>query len=163
MELEFSMPGTQDLFERRTSLGYQVNHLARLMAQALRTRIEPYGVVPGQFAQLLALYEQDGLTQNELCAQVQIDQSTMAHTLKRMERDGLIDRVADLVDRRRAIITLTPRASSLRTGLVEAARKANAEATRGLDPDEVTACVSLVTRMISNLESSSPAESVATS
>lgn len=157
------MPGTHDSFERHTSLGFQINHLARLMAQALRTRIEPYGVVPGQFAQLLALYEQDGLTQNELCAQVQIDQSTMAHTLKRMERDGLIDRVADPADRRRAIITLTPRASSLQVGLVEAAREVNAEATRGLDADEVDACVSLVIRMIANLESSSPAGSVATS
>lgn len=157
------MPGAQDIFERRRSLGYQVNHLARLMAQALQTRIEPYGVVPGQFAQLLALYEQDGLTQNELCAQVQIDQSTMAHTLKRMERDGLIDRVTDPADRRRAIITLTPRANSLRAGLLEAARAVNAAATRELDADEVDACVSLVTRMIANLESSSRAERVATS
>ena len=34
--------------------------LARLMAQALRAKISPLGVVPGQFAQLLALYEEEG-------------------------------------------------------------------------------------------------------
>jgi DNA-binding MarR family transcriptional regulator len=161
--LEFSMSDAPGGFDRRTSLGYQVNHLARLMAQGLRTRIETYGVVPGQFAQLLALFEHDGLTQNELCAQVQIDQSTMAHTLKRMERDGLIHRVADPADRRRAIITLTPRASALQAALLDAARDANAEATRGLDADEVTTCVSLLTRMIANLEPSSSADGVATS
>ena len=53
---------------RQSSLGYQVNHLARLMAQALRERIAPFGVVPGQFAQLLALYEQDASRAFELGA-----------------------------------------------------------------------------------------------
>ena len=141
-------------FTRRESLGYQVNHLARLMAQALRTRIEPHGVVPGQFAQLLALYEEDGLNQNDLCARVRIDQSTMAHTLKRMERDGLIDRVPDPNDRRRAIIRLSPRAHALRSTLVAAASVVNEEATRGLDDQDRAAFLSLITRVIANLEPS---------
>ncbi|MGH3459102.1 MarR family winged helix-turn-helix transcriptional regulator [Aeromicrobium sp.] len=149
-------------FTRRESLGYQVNHLARLMAQALRTRIEPHGVVPGQFAQLLALYEEDGLTQNDLCARVRIDQSTMAHTLKRMERDGLIDRIPDPNDRRRASIRLSPRAQSLRDTLVQAAEDVNAEATRGLDDDERATCLALVTQVIANLEPSTPLDQVAT-
>lgn len=75
----------------RVSLGYQVNHLARMLAQALRERIAPLGVVPGQFAQLLVLHEQDGLTQAQLCERVRIEQPTMANTLARMERDGLIE------------------------------------------------------------------------
>jgi DNA-binding MarR family transcriptional regulator len=41
--------------------------------------------------------------------QVSIDQSTMAHTLKRMERDGLVRRLPDPLDGRRAIIWLTDR------------------------------------------------------
>jgi hypothetical protein len=40
---------------RHSSLGDQVNHLARLLAHALGARIAPLGVVPGQVAQLLAL------------------------------------------------------------------------------------------------------------
>lgn len=139
-------------FDRHESLGYQVNHLARLMAQALRVRIEPHGVVPGQFAQLLALYEEDGITQNDLCARVRIDQSTMAHTLKRMERDGLIDRVPDPEDRRRAIIKLTAKARELRSTLVAAARDVNTEAMSGLTDDERAFCVALITRVTANLE-----------
>lgn len=138
--------------DRRASLGYQVNHLARLLAQALRDRIEPHGVVPGQFAQLLALFEEDGLTANELCERVQIDQSTMAHTLKRMERDGLIRRTPDPSDGRRALITVTPLARSLQPDLVRAALDVNAVAARGLGPDGVAACMSAITLMIANLE-----------
>ena len=140
---------------RSASLGYQVNHLGRLLAHALRARIAPYGVVPGQFAQLLALYEHDGpagLTQNELCQRVRIDQSTMAHTLQRMARDGLIERTADVADRRRTLITLTERARQLEAGLLDAAREVNASAARGLPEDEVAACLQTLSRMIANLE-----------
>ena len=46
-----------------SSVGYQVNRLARLFEVALRNRIAAYGVVPGQFPALLALYERDRQTQ----------------------------------------------------------------------------------------------------
>jgi hypothetical protein len=38
----------RESFSRSTSLGYQVNHLARLFGVALHRRIAPLGVVPGQ-------------------------------------------------------------------------------------------------------------------
>jgi DNA-binding MarR family transcriptional regulator len=137
---------------RQSSLGYQVNHLARLLAQALRQRIEPVGVVPGQFAQLLALYEQDGLTQRELCERVRIEQPTMAVTLKRMERDGLVERVPDPDDGRRARVMLTGRSRALEPELTSAARTVNAVATDGLTAEEIEAFMATMSRLIDNLE-----------
>lgn len=141
---------------RRNSLGYQINHLARLLEQALRREIEPHGVVPGQFAQLLALYEQEPLSQRELCERVQIEQSTMAYTLQRMERDGLIERVADPTDQRRVRISLTERARHRRTALVEAARAVNNRATSTIDDLDVATVLSTIDQMIKNLEVSNP-------
>ena len=69
-----------------SSVGYQVNRLARLFEVALRERIAAYGVVPGQFPALLALFEQEGQTQRELCQVASVDQSTMAKTLARRPR-----------------------------------------------------------------------------
>jgi DNA-binding MarR family transcriptional regulator len=135
-----------------SSLGYLVNHLARLLAQALRERIEPHGVVPGQFAQLLALYESDGLTQAELCARVQIEQPTMANTLARMERDGLITRTPDPADQRRSVVRLTEHARRLEPDLVAAAQSVNALATRGLSDDQITAFHAALRATIANLE-----------
>lgn len=137
---------------RETSLGYQVNHLARLMERALRERIEPFGVVPGQFAQLLALYEADGLTQAELCARVQIEQPTMANTLARMERDGLITRGPHPSDRRRSLVMLTSRARELEDELVSAAHAVNAVATRGLAEHDVATVMAALAAVIENLE-----------
>jgi DNA-binding MarR family transcriptional regulator len=135
-----------------SSLGYLVNHLARLLGQALRERIEPYGVVPGQFAQLLALYESDGVTQAELCNRVQIEQPTMANTLARMERDGLITRTPDPADQRRALVRLTEHARRLEPDLLTAARAVNALATQGLTDEEVATFQTALRATIANLE-----------
>lgn len=137
---------------RKHSLGYQVNHLARLFEQQLRIRIEGHGVVPGQFAQILALYEEEPLTQRELCDRVQIEQPTMAYTLQRMERGGLIQRTADRVDGRRVQITLTARARALQRALVGAARQVNDIATDGMDEGQIAALMSSIETMIKNLE-----------
>jgi DNA-binding MarR family transcriptional regulator len=142
----------QPLLQRKGSLGYQVNHLSRLLAHALRARVQSFGVVPGQFAQLLALYERDGRTQAELCRAVQIEQATMANTLNRMERDGLISRTADPDDRRRTLIHLTPKARDLEAVLVASAREVNSAATAGLSEAEIAAFLSTMQRVIANLE-----------
>jgi DNA-binding MarR family transcriptional regulator len=136
---------------RQESLGYQVNHLARLLAQALAVRIAPDGVVPGQFAQLLALYEEDDLTQRELCDRIRIEQATMANTLQRMQRDGLVDCVPDRTDRRRMRVKLTERARTLEPDLAAAARAVNAAATQGLSDEEVAAFMRITGTVIQNL------------
>jgi DNA-binding MarR family transcriptional regulator len=141
-----------DEFTRESSLGYQVNHLARLLETALHQRISPLGVVPGQFAQMLALYEEDGLTQRQLCDLVRIEQPTMAKTLQRMERDVLIRREPDRSDRRRTRVLLTARARALRGDLVDAATKVNAAATKGLSDHEVNEFMRTLARIIDNLE-----------
>jgi DNA-binding MarR family transcriptional regulator len=138
---------------REDSLGYQVNHLSRLLAHALRERIEPLGVVPGQFAQLLALYETDGLTQAQLCERVEVEQPTMANTLARMERDNLITRVPDPLDRRRSLVRLTPRARDVEPALVAAAREVNTVATRGLTDHDIATLMSTIAAVIANLNS----------
>jgi DNA-binding MarR family transcriptional regulator len=136
---------------RETSLGYQVNLLARLFERALRERISRHGVVPGQFPALLCLYEQDALTQAEIGSLVQIEQPTIAKTLQRMERDGLIRRAPDPDDRRRVRIHLTPRARALEPTLAAAAREINARAVDGLAPAEQQDLIDTITHVIANL------------
>jgi DNA-binding MarR family transcriptional regulator len=143
---------TDDPLLRLESLGYLTNHLARLFAHALAERIGEHGVSPGQFAQLLALYEQDGLTQRELCERVRIEQATMAKTLQRMERDGLVRSEPDPVDRRRIRVYLTEKARRLKPRLTAAGHAVNDDATAGLTAKDVEIYRGLVQRLIANLE-----------
>lgn len=143
-------------FSRHTSLGYQVNLLARSLEQALRCRIAGHGVVPGQFPALLALYEQERRSQAELCQLVRIEQPTMANTLNRMQRDGLISRDPDPTDGRRSLVELTARGRALEPALVAAAQSVNAEATEGLSDVEVETLMSLLVRVVEKLDSAAP-------
>lgn len=143
---------------RETSLGYQTNLLARLFEHALREAIAPHGVVPGQFPVLLSLYEHDGLTQAELCRQVRIEQPTMAKTLQRMERDGLIRRAPDPHDRRRIRIHLTTRARRLEKPLAAAGHHVIATAVHGLTPAQAATLLTTISHLIANLEHSTDAQ-----
>ncbi len=135
-----------------TSAGYLVNLMARLFAEGLRKRIAPLGIVPGQFPALLALWERDGLTQKELLAQVAIEQATLANTLARMERDGLIVRKEHPADARARTIHLTEKAQSIRSAAYEAAIEINSEALAGLSEEERQEFLNLIGRTISSLQ-----------
>ncbi|MCE8468244.1 MarR family transcriptional regulator, partial [Rhodovulum sulfidophilum] len=87
-------------FDKDDSAGYLANHMARLFAAALTRRIAPLGLMPGQFMVLLELWREDGLTQRDLVERLDVEQATIANTLNRMERDGLILREPDAADRR---------------------------------------------------------------
>jgi DNA-binding MarR family transcriptional regulator len=134
-----------------SSVGYQVNRLARLYESALRQRIAAFGVVPGQFPALLALFEHDGQTQRELCRVADVDQSTMAKTLARMRRDGLISEEPDPDDARRVRYYLTPVARKLESDLAAAGHDVIAIATRGIPADRLEAFDQALAEMAANL------------
>lgn len=138
-------------FEKDKSAGYLANHMARLFALALHERIAPLGLAPAQFMTLLELWEKDGLTQKDLVQRLDIEQATMANTLKRMERDGLIRREPDPDDRRSQLIRLTPEARALEGPAKDAAQAVNAKALAGLLDDERDTFIRLMTRVTSAL------------
>ena len=139
-------------FRRMQSLGYLTNHLARLFAQELALQIKPLGIVPGQFPALLELYEQDGQTQKALVEKLDVEQATMANTLNRMERDGLVERRDHAADGRAKTIHLTSKSQAIQSEAFAAARAANMKAMSGLSPDEQRQMIGIMQRMIASLK-----------
>ncbi len=139
-------------FQRDTSQGYLVNLMARLFARHLELRLKSHGLALGAFPALLHLWERDGLTQKELVELLGIEQPTMAATLTRMERDGLITRLRDEVDGRVQRVWLTEKARSLRRPAIAEAAAVNDLATEGLSDNEKPAFLDMVSRIITALE-----------
>ena len=139
-------------FDRQTSAGYLVNHMARLFAEELRKRIAPLGIVPGQFPALLVLWEQDGLTQKQILELVAIEQATLANTLTRMERDGLIVRKEHSADARARTIHLTKKARSIRDAAYKAANETNQAALEGMSQVDRDAFLNLMRRTIEKIQ-----------
>ncbi|MEA2480763.1 MAG: hypothetical protein QOJ07_2685 [Thermoleophilaceae bacterium] len=134
------------------SLGHAFALMSRLLERELRRGLSEYAVTPGQLPVLLALYERDGQTQTELAGTVGVEQPTMAATLTRMERDGLVRRELDADDGRRVGVFLTRAAVRLEKPLTDTVRVANRRALRGLSGDERSLLYGLTERLRANLE-----------
>lgn len=145
-------------FDKDQSAGYVVNHMARLFAAALTERIKPLGLSTGQFPILLQLWREEGLTQKQLVERLDLEQATIANTLTRMERDGLIQRKPHPLDGRAQCIHLTPKARALEAPAVEAAQAVNAIALASLPPVAQKAFMRAMGQVIEALQSSLQAE-----
>ena len=135
-------------FSKTQSAGYLINHVARIFARGLTARIKPLGLTTGTFPALLELWDTDGLTQKQLVERLDIEQATMANTLARMERDGLILRKKDVSDGRVQRIWLTEQARGLRDSAILAAIEENAGELSGLTADERAQFVTLMQMII---------------
>jgi len=113
------------VFNRVDSATYLASQLAKAFSRSLQQRAADLGFSPGQFPVLMELWAEDGLTQKQLLDRVDIEQATMANTLARMERDGLIERRPHPSDRRAQLIFLTSRAKALEADAIAAAQAAD--------------------------------------
>jgi DNA-binding MarR family transcriptional regulator len=135
-------------FAIEDSLGFLINRAARTFASRLAAELRPHDVGIGQWAVLLHLWADDGMTQARLSRRVAIEQPTMVRTIDRMERDGLVTRTPDPSDRRASRITLTERGWSLRDVLVPLAEKVNRSSTSHLTDDELATLKRLLAKLV---------------
>lgn len=132
-------------------LGLAVNTLGRNITWSLAQRTARHGVFPGVNPVIAWLMQLSESTQSELSRLVGIEQPTMAVTLKRMERDGLISRSPDPTHGRRATVRLTPKGRKLSQLMTKAAREVEKLAMQGLSAREVDEFFRVANLMTQNL------------
>lgn len=135
-------------FQKERSAGFLANQMARLFAKGLQQRIRSLGLAPAQFMTLLALWDEDGLTQSELVRRLDVEQATMANTLTRMERDGLIERRSNPADGRSQSIHMTQKAKDLCIPATDAAGAQNEAALADFSASERELFLVLMQRAI---------------
>jgi MarR family transcriptional regulator for hemolysin len=141
----------EEHYDRDASGGYVTNRAARLFIRALERRLLHGGV--GQMPVFLALINGGALTQTELARTASVEQPTMANTLQRMERDGLIDRTPDPADKRSTLVSLSKLGRRRAAEAMEAALEVNGVALAPLTAAERKSFFSLIHRIIAALES----------
>jgi DNA-binding MarR family transcriptional regulator len=145
-------------FVKEDSAGFLANHLARIFARGLSARIRPLGLTTGAFPALLALWEKDGQTQKQLTGLLDVEQATMANTLSRMERDGLVRRLRDETDGRVQRIWLTETARNLREPALQAAMEENRETLAPLSETDRRHFIRLLRTIIESSQARRSAE-----
>jgi MarR family transcriptional regulator, transcriptional regulator for hemolysin len=124
----------QMTIQREQSAGYLTNWAGRLFVRAIEKRI-PNGRA-GQMPVFFALVGKRRLSQRDLAIAAAVEQPTMAATLTRMERDGMIVREPDPQDGRSALVRLTELGETSAEASLAAAREVNTLALSRLSPEE---------------------------
>lgn len=140
----------EESYDRDTSGGYVTNRAARAFIRALERRLRNGSA--GQMPVFLALRGGNACTQTELARLVSVEQPTMANTLARMERDGLIARTPDPADRRSSLVSLSKLGNKRAGEAMEAALAVNEAAFASLSSAERKTFFELLHRVIAALD-----------
>lgn len=141
---------------RDNSAGYMANWTARLFARAIDRRLKPLGLSSAHMPVMFALRDGAEMSQKALARAAAIEQPTMAATLSRMERAGLVQRRPDPADRRAMLFSLTRPAREKAGAVWAAALEVNDLALSGLAPAERDAFLAMLGRVVANLGSAEP-------
>jgi MarR family transcriptional regulator, transcriptional regulator for hemolysin len=137
--------------ERRI-LGLTVNTLGRAIMRNLTRRTARHGVLPGAYPVIAWLMRLPQSSQAELGRLIGVEQPTMAITLRRMERGGIIERTPDPNHGRRSHVRLTPRGKRLSEVMTRAANDVEKVAAKGLTPRELNEFYRLAGALTENLQ-----------
>ena len=94
-------------------------------------------ISPEQWTILLALWEKDGITQQELCNATFKDKPSMTRLIDNMERQHLVVRISDKKDRRNNLIHLTKTGRELENKAYKIANATLEQALQGLSLEEL--------------------------
>ncbi|WP_019423503.1 MarR family winged helix-turn-helix transcriptional regulator [Paenibacillus sp. OSY-SE] len=102
------------LLKLDNQLCFAVYAASREMTKLYRPLLERLDITYPQYLTLLALWERDGMTVKSLGARLYLDSGTLTPMLKRMEQQGLLERMRDPEDERKVIITLTDKGRAMK-------------------------------------------------
>jgi DNA-binding MarR family transcriptional regulator len=99
-------------------LCFAVQAAARAFERRYTELLAPLGLTYPQYVVMLALWQEDGQYQRDLCRRLHLDSGTLTPLLKRLEAVGLVSRARDAQDERLLRLTLTPKGQALRAEAV---------------------------------------------
>ncbi|TGK16936.1 MarR family winged helix-turn-helix transcriptional regulator [Leptospira kmetyi] len=140
-------------FRIENTLGYRVNRCGIAMRQDLRRRFNEQGhsITPEEWIILNRLWENDGLTQNEISQKTIKDKTTVTRFLSKMEEDGLIQRKSSKEDKRVNHVHLTAKGKKLKELLIPIAKELMSNAAEGISHEHLRITLETLKQIETNL------------
>lgn len=113
-----------------------IREITNLYTLRVRIEAENLGIRNAYRTLLSQLYVKDGGTQLELADKTGMKAPTVSITLRKMEKDGLVDRVVDEKDLRKTHVYLTDKGKKTTEDLKAAIDRINEGFVKGLSDEE---------------------------
>lgn len=138
-------PAYTDLWSRP---GFLARRLHQLHAALFLEECGGHDVTPVQYAVLSVLYPGAELDQVSIAGETGIDRNNAADVIRRLERRGHVERVANPSDRRRRLTRITPQGRRFVEDVHGAMERAQRRLVRGLSGDEAGLLMELMRRAV---------------
>jgi DNA-binding MarR family transcriptional regulator len=112
--------------------------------------LEEFNIGWGHFAILMALYNQEGRSQDSLAQSRGFDKTMITKSILRLEKEGLVYREIDEGDKRIKRLYLTEKGKTLKPELQKVGLKLNELLLQNFDKEEISTAVETVRKIALN-------------
>ncbi|MDM7852006.1 MarR family winged helix-turn-helix transcriptional regulator [Pseudochrobactrum kiredjianiae] len=130
--MSMNVPFSTTLEVRDTCLCLHTQRAARALARWFDDALRPFGLTNGQFSLLMALNRPEPPSIAPVARLLAMDRTTLTAALKPLEKNALIEIIADASDRRSRLLLLTPKGSDLLAKAVPVWREMHAKLENNL-------------------------------
>lgn len=130
--MSINVPFSTTLEVRDTCLCLHTQRAARALARYFDDALRPYGLTNGQFSLLMALNRPEPPSIAPVARLLAMDRTTLTAALKPLQKNALVEIIADTSDRRSRLLLLTPKGSDLLAKAVPVWREIHAELENSL-------------------------------
>ncbi|MFF3102057.1 MarR family winged helix-turn-helix transcriptional regulator [Viridibacillus arvi] len=138
--------------DKEESIGRWVSMLHRYGNIYMNSKLKEYNLGAGQYQFLAALYQQEGLSQDEIAHLLKMDKGTAARAIAKLEQEGYVERKVFNVDKRIKKLYLTEKAHALEPTLISILSGWKNVITEGLSEEDQQATLKLLKHLSLNAE-----------
>ena len=123
-----------------------------LLTNFVKSKLEPFNLAPEQNLIMMLLWEQDGITQNQLVESLNKDKTNIARMASNLESKGFIKRLTCKDDRRAVRLYLTEAGKELGNEVIPIAEQFNEIVTDGISREELLQLEKVLTKINVNIQ-----------
>lgn len=133
-----------------SSVAYRLRNANKALARSWEVQLQHLSLEEAHYYYLRALFEEDGITQADLGERVGVAPPAVTGVLDRMVEQGFVRRGLDPHDRRKRLIYLTRKGSSLRLPLLKLMQERNRTLLGGISNADYAIFSSVLDRIVEN-------------
>lgn len=123
-----------------------------LLTNYIKNKLVPHNLAPEQNLIMMVLWEQDGITQNNIAKKLGKDKTNIARMVYNLEQKGFIQRVNDEKDKRISIVYLTESGKKLANRIIPITEEFNELVCKGITNEELLEVKRILIKMRANVE-----------
>jgi MarR family transcriptional regulator, transcriptional regulator for hemolysin len=135
----------------KTAFGFLVTDVTRLMRKHFDRRAVRFQMTRAQWRALKRLHYSEGMHQNELAEQLELEPIAIGRVIDRLQKAGFVERRADPADRRAWRLYLTSRAHAVVDDMELISTELFRQAQRGISAADMKTMIGVLGRMKQNL------------